>query len=183
MKKTILFFASASVFLLGCTESETNSDIFFEPAMCFTASSFMSPTVMNVATFTSSSSEDVTITINVIPEAMRFDLNSFTVKAGQKVTINFINADSQQHNFVLGGIGSLYKIGEAADALAMSGKGPEAEYIPNSPDIIKASPLLDSEGEFAITFTVPAKPGEYPYMCTFPGHWRIMNGMMIVVAG
>jgi azurin len=23
--------------------------------------------------------------------------------------------------------------------------------------------------------------GEYPYVCTFPGHWRIMNGVLQVV--
>jgi len=117
-----------------------------------------------------------------VPEAMRFDVTSFTVKAGQKVTINFINTDSQKHNFVLGKIGSLNKIGAAADALAMGDNGPEKEYIPDSSEIIKASSLLDSEEEFAITLTAPTQPGDYPYMCTFPGHWRIMNGIMKVVA-
>jgi hypothetical protein len=30
-------------------------------------------------------------------------------------------------------------------------------------------------------FTVPARTGSYPYVCTFPGHWRTKNGLMQVV--
>ena len=32
-----------------------------------------------------------------------------------------------------------------------------------------------------IVFDVPNQPGEYPYVCTFPNHWRTMNGVMHVV--
>jgi azurin len=31
-----------------------------------------------------------------------------------------------------------------------------------------------------IHFLVPSEPGRYPYLCTFPGHWMVMNGEMIV---
>ena len=31
-----------------------------------------------------------------------------------------------------------------------------------------------------IEFTAPAEPGDYPYICTFPGHWRLMNGVLHV---
>ncbi|MCH8962102.1 MAG: hypothetical protein IH820_12455 [Bacteroidetes bacterium] len=33
-----------------------------------------------------------------------------------------------------------------------------------------------------LTFTAPTEPGDYPYVCTFPGHWRTMQGVMQVVA-
>jgi azurin len=29
-------------------------------------------------------------------------------------------------------------------------------------------------------FEAPEKPGRYPYLCTFPGHWVVMKGVMIV---
>ena len=32
-----------------------------------------------------------------------------------------------------------------------------------------------------LRFKAPSKPGIYPYVCTFPGHWVIMNGIMVVV--
>ncbi|MCA9205393.1 MAG: c-type cytochrome, partial [Planctomycetales bacterium] len=31
-----------------------------------------------------------------------------------------------------------------------------------------------------LRFTAPTEPGIYPYVCTFPGHWVVMNGIMIV---
>jgi len=32
----------------------------------------------------------------------------------------------------------------------------------------------------ALRFTAPIEPGDYPYICTFPGHWIIMKGVMVV---
>ena len=34
--------------------------------------------------------------------------------------------------------------------------------------------------KFSINFTAPLEPGRYPFLCTFPGHWLVMNGEMIV---
>jgi putative heme-binding domain-containing protein len=31
-----------------------------------------------------------------------------------------------------------------------------------------------------LRFRAPGEPGIYPYVCTFPGHWVVMNGEMIV---
>jgi len=31
-----------------------------------------------------------------------------------------------------------------------------------------------------LRFRAPAEPGIYPYVCTFPGHWVVMNGEMVV---
>jgi azurin len=31
-----------------------------------------------------------------------------------------------------------------------------------------------------IHFNAPEKAGRYPYLCTFPGHWRLMQGEMVV---
>jgi putative heme-binding domain-containing protein len=31
-----------------------------------------------------------------------------------------------------------------------------------------------------LRFTAPTEPGVYPYVCTFPGHWIVMNGQMVV---
>ena len=32
-----------------------------------------------------------------------------------------------------------------------------------------------------LRFKAPTEPGIYPYLCTFPGHWVVMRGQMIVV--
>lgn len=121
------------------------------------------------------------IDINVVPEAMKFDIKQFSVKAGQKVILNFDNPDSQQHNLIIVSIGSMNKVGAAANALAVDPKGLEKGYVPDMPEVLEATPLLSPKGSYTLEFTAPAKPGDYPFMCTFPGHWMMMNGIMRVV--
>jgi hypothetical protein len=59
---------------------------------------------------------------------------------------------------------------------------PEAKpYVPDTPLVLHATRLL-SEGETVrLNVMAPAKPGEYPFVCTFPGHWVRMYGVMLVV--
>ena len=45
-----------------------------------------------------------------------------------------------------------------------------------------ASRLLAPRESQRISFTAPAKPGVYAYVCTYPGHWRRMYGALYVVA-
>jgi azurin len=120
------------------------------------------------------------IKLGVIPHEMKFTLASFRVKAGSQVTIDFENPDFMQHNLVIGQKGSMEIIGEAADALARDPKGAEQNYVPKIPQVIAATLLVDPEGRESIVFTAPTEPGDYPFVCTVPGHWRIMNGIMKV---
>ena len=85
------------------------------------------------------------------------------------------------HNVVIGHPGSLDTIGNAADVLATSTAGMKQDYIPQLAAIIASTPLIDAGEKAVITFQVPDLPGEYPFVCTFPGHWRIMNGVLKVL--
>jgi len=53
-------------------------------------------------------------------------------------------------------------------------------FVPEIPEILASTPLVNPETSESLVFTAPTEPGEYPYLCTVPGHWRIMNGIMIV---
>ena len=121
------------------------------------------------------------IKIGVIKNEMEYDLKTFTVEAGTTVEIVFENLDFMQHNFVVGKSGALKTIGEAADKLASSPRGAEMQYVPDIPEVLFATKLVDPQKTERLTFTVPETPGDYPYVCTFPGHWSIMNGVMKVV--
>ncbi|MEJ7740908.1 MAG: plastocyanin/azurin family copper-binding protein [Chitinophagaceae bacterium] len=123
----------------------------------------------------------ITINMNVVPEMMQFTKTAFTVKAGQKVIIDFENGDNMQHNMVIIKPGTSEKVGTAADELARDPKGALKHYVPQMPEVLHASKLLDPEASFTLEFTAPAQPGDYPYLCTFPGHWRMMKGIMKVV--
>lgn len=127
------------------------------------------------------SSEPITIFIEVVPDEMRFDIETFTVTAGQEVTIELDNLDGMEHNLLILKPGTLEKVGAAADALTRDPKAAQKHYVPEIPEVLFATEMLEP-GEFAtLTFTAPEKPGEYPFVCTFPGHWRMMNGVMKVV--
>lgn len=123
------------------------------------------------------------VKLGVIPAMMKFDKTEFEVKAGQKVMLLFVNEKCPlQHNIIIGKPGTKDKLGAEADKLLTDPNALKNNYVPNSPDIIvKGNKLIGPGQSDLIEFTAPAEPGEYPYICTFPGHWRLMNGVMKVV--
>jgi uncharacterized protein len=123
---------------------------------------------------------DQVVYIKVVENVMKYDKTEFTVQAGTEVEIVFENPDFMQHNLVIVQIGSLEKVGEAADRLAREPDAIEKEYVPEMPEVLFATSLIDPEGSTKLRFRVPDKAGDYPFVCTFPGHWRVMNGIMRV---
>lgn len=123
-----------------------------------------------------------TITIQTVKNEMKYDLTEFTIEAGKTVELVFENPDFMQHNLLVLQAGTLEKVGAAADALATSPDGAAQGYVPDIPEVLAATPLVDPGETVRLTFTAPEEPGAYPYVCTFPGHWRIMQGTMKVIA-
>ncbi|MCC5936810.1 MAG: ThuA domain-containing protein [Lunatimonas sp.] len=132
------------------------------------------------ATQDSPASGTVTVKLGVIQHEMKYDKPSFTVKANAQVTIDFENNDFMQHNLVIAKPGTLETVGKAADELARDPKGADMNYVPKIPEVIASTRLVDPETSESLVFRAPSEPGEYVYICTVPGHWRIMNGIMIV---
>jgi uncharacterized protein len=120
------------------------------------------------------------VKIKSIREMLQFDIKNFTVKAGKTVEIVFENPDAMQHNIVIGKPKSLEKIGKAADKMITDPDGAAKNYVPNISEILFSSALVNPDQTVRLRFTAPDKKGNYPYVCTFPGHWRIMNGVMKV---
>lgn len=120
------------------------------------------------------------ILMEVVPDLMKFKLDTFTVKVEEKIILELDNLDGMQHNLVIGKRGTLKKIGEAADAMLTDPKASEKNYVPECPEVLFATPLLNPGDIYALEFTAPKEPGLYPFVCTFPGHWRMMNGIMKV---
>ena len=127
--------------------------------------------------------EDVAkVLLGVIPAQMKFDKTEFTVKPGQKVMLLFKNEKCPlQHNVIIIKPGTKDKVGGEADKMLADPNALKSNYVPNSPDIlIKGTKLIGPGQSDLIEFTAPADEGDYPYICTFPGHWRLMNGVMKV---
>ena len=55
-----------------------------------------------------------------------------------------------------------------------------SHYVPESNEVLVHTDLLMPANTQTIHFNTPAQPGEYPYLCTFPGHWMVMNGVLVV---
>lgn len=120
------------------------------------------------------------IDLKVVKDIMQYDRKKFSVKAGQKITIRLENPDGMQHNLLIIKPGTLQKVGAAADAMVRDPKASQMQYVPKVPEVLYATKLI-SPGETAVLkFTAPKTAGEYPFVCTFPGHWRGMNGIMQV---
>ena len=125
---------------------------------------------------------DIVIALGVIPNQLKFDKSELRVEAGQLVELVFTNADQMQHNFLLGVPGSLETIGAAADALMTTPDGLAQHYVPAIPQVIVSTALIDPGQSITVRFRAPGQPGDYPYVCTFPAHWRVMNGILHVTA-
>jgi putative membrane-bound dehydrogenase-like protein len=126
---------------------------------------------------------DVVIRLTAVKDQMRFDLSQITVAPGQLVEIVFANPDLMLHNFVLGAPGSLNVIGEAADRMATNPTvALQQQYVPDLPVVLFSTKLAEPGETITAQFRAPAASGQYPYVCTFPAHWRTMNGVLNVVA-
>ena len=137
-------------------------------------------TAWGIATEGQSNADVLRIKISTIKEAMKFSLKEFTVKPGQLVEIAFENPDAMQHNMVFTKPGMLEKVGRAGDAMMKDTKGADKNYVPAIAEVLFSTPLVNPGQNYTLKFKAPANAGDYPFVCTFPGHWSIMNGVMKV---
>lgn len=122
------------------------------------------------------------IAIGTVVERMIYDKEIIFVQAGKPVEFRFANTDNMPHNFAIVQPGSLEEVGLLAEATSRDADAAERHYVPKSDKVMLASRLLQPGESQAITFEAPQTPGVYPYVCTYPGHWRRMFGALYVVA-
>ena len=68
----------------------------------------------------------------------------------------------------------------AGNEMAKDPGGLAKGFVPESDKILHATKLLEPDTGEVLRFNAPEQPGIYPYLCTFPGHWVIMKGEMVV---
>lgn len=121
------------------------------------------------------------IAIGTVPHRMIYDKELIVVEAGKTVEFRFSNTDSMPHNFVITIPGAMQEVGELGEATSRDPDAAERSYVPKSDKILIHSELIQPGESQALSFDVPDKPGVYPYICTYPGHWRRMYGALYVV--
>jgi azurin len=111
---------------------------------------------------------------------LQFSTRTLEATAGETIKLTFGNPDVVPHNWALIRPGTLQKIGDLTNRLVNDPDAFLRHYVPESSDVICYTDVVEPKGEGAIYFQVPNEPGRYPYLCTFPGHWMVMNGELIV---
>ena len=114
-------------------------------------------------------------------DTMQFDLKTIEAKAGEKIDLTFKNVGkipkiAMGHNLVV------LKKGISAIAFGQKAMGAGANATNALPDSVKgdtiaATKLLGPAESETITFSV-AEAGDYEYVCTFPGHFAMMRGVL-----
>ena len=173
--RTLSFFLLFATLIAtaGCEGGESGSSEF-------TSDVTSAP---DAASASDGANEDVTeVTITPSGNRLTYEQTEFTVPAGEEVTLTFKNTatgTSMMHNVVLlttdkGSVAT--RVGRAG------GQAVDNEYIPED-DAVLAHTALAGPGEtVTVTFTAPSDPGEYKYLCTYPGHYASMQGTMQVVS-
>jgi len=112
-------------------------------------------------------------------DQMKYDKSEMTVKAGQEVTLTLTHTGTMAktvmgHNFVL-----LKQGVEIKDFAMKAMKAKDNDYIPEGDDVIAHTGVIGGGETTSVTFTAPEK-GTYDYICSFPGHFGMMFGKLIV---
>ena len=121
-------------------------------------------------------------TIKTVREQLRYDIARLVVEAGKPFQVIFENPDAMPHNLVFVMPGTMQEVAVAVQTQApdkLDSKG-RAYVIEGDPRIIDATKLVEAGKSETLHLTAPSAEGIYQYVCTFPGHWSIMKGELIV---
>ena len=119
--------------------------------------------------------------LGTLHEQMFFDKIQLVAEAGKPVELVFQNSDAMQHNWVLIQVGAADEIGLAAEKMPPQPDAQGRHYVPASPKVLQATKMLNPNDTFRLRFDAPKEPGDYPFLCTYPGHWQRMRGTLKVV--
>jgi len=120
------------------------------------------------------------VRITAVPNQLAFSPSEFRLPAGAKVKLTFDNPDIQIHNLVIVKPGSAEEVGSLADQMAQDADAFAKHFVPESDKVIWSTPLVNANQKVELDFTAPKEPGRYPFLCTFPGHWRVMKGILVI---
>ena len=120
--------------------------------------------------------------VKTVREQMRFDVTQLVVEAGKPFEIILENVDIMPHNLVVVTPGAREEVGLAAMTLPATPDKLGRLYVPESKKVLAASKMLEPGQKERLRITAPKEPGTYEYVCTFPGHWTVMWGQLIVTA-
>jgi putative heme-binding domain-containing protein len=113
---------------------------------------------------------------------LSYTVRDLRARPGEALALSFRNPDAVPHNWVLVKPGALSRVGDLANRLVADPDAFVRHYVPESDDVLVWTSVAEPGATQTIHFTAPSAPGRYPFLCTFPGHWMVMNGELVVEA-
>jgi azurin len=119
--------------------------------------------------------------IRTVHEQMRYDTPRIVVQAGRAFEIIFENPDVMPHNLVVVEPGARQKVGTSAQELPAGHTDRQGRaWVGEDKEIIAATRLLEPTQTETLKMAAIRTEGVYEYLCTFPGHWAVMFGQIVV---
>lgn len=170
MKKLVVVFLAALAFSCGDNKKEKKSDV--------NTNTRIEKKSTPAAAEADSKEAVVTIEGN---DQMKFNKKEIRVKAGQKVKLTLKHVGKMDKNVMGHNWALLVKDADMAEIGQAAAEAADNDYIPAdmTDQFIVHTKMLGGGESDTIEFEAPA-PGTYTFMCTFPGHYALMNGKFIV---
>ena len=136
--------------------------------------------LVKLAAFGKQQKIDHEIVLGTLHGQLRYAPEAIAVKPGSRVRVTLDNSDEMIHNWLLatGDKEDLARIAEAA--LKLGAEGMQKGFIPEDLAVLASIGLVQPGKKGSTMFTAPKEIGDYPFICTFPGHSLTMRGIMKV---
>jgi len=111
---------------------------------------------------------------------LRYVQTTLEARAGEALALRLKNTDVMPHNLVIVAKGGAMKVGMASFSMLNDPAAGKKHYVPDLPEVLAWIPVINPGTDHLLHFRAPKEPGDYPYLCTFPGHWQAMRGVLRV---
>ena len=119
--------------------------------------------------------------VHAVREQMRYDVPRMVVEAGKPFELIFVNDDFMPHNLVFVKPGTRELIGNLSATMKPEELDNQRRpYVPKNNAVIGATKLVEAGQKELLKSTAPSDEGSYEFVCTFPGHWTLMWGTLVV---
>ncbi len=117
--------------------------------------------------------------VGVLP-GLKFDTDLIEAKAGEKIALHFKNSDPTgiQHNLVISSKGSAETV--VAASMQIGPDSVKNDFVPQIPEVLAATPQIGPGQTHVLYYEVPKEKGDYHFICTYPGHSQVMQGIFRV---
>ena len=112
---------------------------------------------------------------------MRYDTTRIVVEAGKPFEIIFENTDMMPHNLVVMQPGAREEVGMEAQSMSPTPDKQGKAFVPKNKKILASTKLIEPGQKETLKLVAPNKVGDYDYVCTYPEHWKVMFGQLVVV--